>query len=110
MPRLHEAMVALVAAGTTLAAAVRSEDEAGEENHCHDENHARSDADPRGEDGRLGAARLVAHVRRRRDGGVATGAVSGSEDIGVSLMDTIMQTLLMCPSCIGYESAVYGCA
>jgi hypothetical protein len=39
---------------------------------------------------------------------VATGVVAGSEGVEISLMVEIMQTLLMCPSSIGYESAVYG--
>jgi hypothetical protein len=30
-------------------------------------------------------------------GVVATGPVAGSDDVGVSLMTTIMQTVLMCP-------------
>ena len=38
---------------------------------------------------------------------VGTGPVAGSgEDVGVSFMATIMQTVLMCLSCNAYESAV----
>jgi hypothetical protein len=42
-------------------------------------------------------------------GAAATGPVAGSdEDVVVSLMATIMQTVLMCQSCFAYESAVSG--
>jgi hypothetical protein len=41
-------------------------------------------------------------------GGVTTGPVAGSGDADVSLMGTIMHTVVMCPSCITYESAVRG--
>jgi len=57
------------------------------------------------------AAAAVSLLRRGSSrmtgGGAATGTVAGSgEDVGVSLMAKIMQTVLMCQSCITYESAV----
>jgi hypothetical protein len=56
------------------------------------------------------AARVALERRgssRMTGAAVATGAVAGSDGVGLSLMVEIMQTVLMCPSCIGYESAMY---
>ena len=55
------APITLVAAWSVMAAAVRSEDEAGEEDHGDGEHHTCDDADPGGDGGQLGMAWFIAH-------------------------------------------------